>query len=257
MKKIPIFINNFNLLTWPRAMADSLSRVPENEVVFIDNASTYQPLLDYYATCPYRVIRLRDNCGPWAGWQEGIIQKVMDEGGWFGDRIYAYTDPDMDLSSVPVDVVQFLVSGLLTEDRVKKCGLGLEIRDVDDTPVRNEVVFHQERYWSKRYEKDGRFFEAGIDTTFACYKSIGEHGERTYRLEHLHLRADRPYVARHLPWYVNAGNVTEEYLNYLRIARHWASYGVLLRKTNILPNCRNANDELNPGYVPWPFAQMK
>ena len=48
---IPIIINNRNLLTWPKAMVERISRYEGvGDIIIVDNGSTYEPLLDWYAT---------------------------------------------------------------------------------------------------------------------------------------------------------------------------------------------------------------
>ncbi len=89
-----VFITNRNYFTWPRNMAAKL--VSENhEVTFIDNGSTYTPLLDYYSTCGLNVIRLDNSLGNRAPWAAGIVTAL--------DEPYVASDPDYDLSMVPSD----------------------------------------------------------------------------------------------------------------------------------------------------------
>ncbi len=46
--KIPIIINNFNLLTWPSKMLDVCKTFEDvGDLIIIDNNSTYEPLLVY------------------------------------------------------------------------------------------------------------------------------------------------------------------------------------------------------------------
>ena len=43
------------------------------EPVFIDNASTYQPLLDYYKNCKYETVLLNQNFGHTVIWDAEIL----------------------------------------------------------------------------------------------------------------------------------------------------------------------------------------
>ena len=56
-------------------------------------------------------------------------------------------------------------------------------------------------------------FKAPIDTTFAVYKPYfkGEFID----IQQLYLRTGFPYSVRHLPWYVDNNNLTEEELTGL------------------------------------------
>ena len=71
------------------------------DIIIVDNNSTYEPLLEWYATNPCEVIRLNENMNQSAPWLIGIPF----------DRKYEYyvvTDPDLDLSNVPKDCLNVL-----------------------------------------------------------------------------------------------------------------------------------------------------
>ena len=68
-KDIPIIINNFNRLTTLIQLTDSLTSRGYTRIYILDNASTYPPLLAYYQTCPFTVIRLKENLGFKALWK--------------------------------------------------------------------------------------------------------------------------------------------------------------------------------------------
>lgn len=210
MSTIPVYINNYNQLATVRAMVAYLLRVPQVEPVIVDNASTYPPLLEWYAECPVRVVRLDCNLGPLGVWSSGVDLHASD---YFG-----VTDPDLDLSGIPVDCVEILCGGLDRYDDVKKCGLSLEIDDLPDTPVAARAREYEAKYWQVR--RDNAFYLANIDTTFAMYRgtraSWGGYGPA--------LRADRPYTARHRPWYVTPDSVTDEDLYYWEHCKGGVSY---------------------------------
>ena len=85
--KIPVIINNRNLLTWPKAMVRDLSKWEGiGDIYIVDNGSTYEPLLEWYATKPCEVISLGVNAGHQAPWLCGLVQKL-------GEPYYAVTDP--------------------------------------------------------------------------------------------------------------------------------------------------------------------
>jgi len=67
-KRIPIIINNFNRLTYLKELIQSLEQRGYSNIYIIDNLSTYQPLLDYYESCRYRIFRLKKNLGSYALW---------------------------------------------------------------------------------------------------------------------------------------------------------------------------------------------
>ncbi|MGH9200229.1 MAG: hypothetical protein ACRD2A_03225 [Vicinamibacterales bacterium] len=124
---------------------------------------------------------------------------------------YVVTDPDLSMEGCPHDVLEVLADGLRTFPWARKAGVGLEIDDIPaGYPSRDLILRIEREYWTNRL--DQRFFRAAVDTTFALYRAgvdppLGPA-----------VRADRPYVARHLPWYVTSSNLDEEERHYLRTA---------------------------------------
>lgn len=193
---IPIFINNRDRLTMTRQLAEQCSRLEGiSEVVIIDNASTYPPLLDWYASCPYKIHRLKKNIGPRGLWHVGAP-----------DTYFVNTDSDLDIGKVPKGVLRILKEGLDWFPKMLKAGLSLEINDIPDNyPLKHLVLQHETGNW-EQFIGDHRFHLAGIDTTFALYRPRAEWGGYGPAL-----RLKRPYTARHLPWYMVEEDEEETY----------------------------------------------
>jgi len=176
------FIITYNRLHLPVNMAKFLSD-HDIDPVFVDNNSDYPPLLEYYKTTPYEVIRMRENYGYKVVWEQNLLSRLNITGN------YIVTDPDLYLSRVPDDFLAVLEQGLIKYPEYDKCGLSLEINDVPATsfsPVEWETQFWQ-------HPLDSRYFKAPVDTTFALYK-VPYHSFKA-------LRTNRPYTAKHMPWY--------------------------------------------------------
>jgi hypothetical protein len=203
------FIIMFNRLTWPRKMAEFLSDTG-CEVILVDNASTYPPLLEWYDSCPYKVYRLQENYGHLVLWGSGIINN-------YKDRHYIVTDPDLDLSGVPHDYVDFLMKGFLHEE-VVKVGLSLRVNDLPVNEFTRRIVEHEERHW-RALQEDG-FYAASVDTTFAIYDRERMLGQQVY----WSLRSPEPYMARHLPWYLGLGQIPFEELYYMTKATEVSTF---------------------------------
>jgi hypothetical protein len=183
-------IINFNRLTLPKNMAEWLA-AHGCTPVFIDNGSDYPPLLEYYALCPFEVIRLGANYGHTVLWQDSIQQTLH---AIVGDDRYIVTDPDLDLTGVPADFLKVMHRGLDLYAIYDKCGLSLEINDLPATEEGNLVRTRFElKYWMKPL--DEMYYHADTDTTFAMYRE----GVKVYSINGI--RTNRPYTARHLPWY--------------------------------------------------------
>ncbi len=205
---IPIYINNRNRLTTTRALVDYVQHIPQTMPILVDNDSDYPPLLEWYKACGVNVIQLR-NVGPRAPWtlRHALMRDCL---------YYVVTDSDLDLTGVPLDMLDVLREGLERyPDRIK-CGLSLEIEDLPERFASTRVIRRwEQKYWLKRV--GARWWDAGVDTTFALYRS-----GRDWPGIFPSLRADRPYTARHVPWYRLD---TEEERYYARHANpEWATW---------------------------------
>lgn len=165
-----------------------------HEVIFIDNASTWEPLLDWYESCPFEV-RRQENIGPSA-----TINRLWRT----EEEPYVMTDPDYDLSMVPSDWPEVLLEGLNRFPGLPKCGLSFDLSRV---PQENYAYPYVERMCPKDNPEcglmltwggmhpAGDFMNYAIDTSFAIYKPktpfvIGG------------LMKVRPYTGLHLPFHV-------------------------------------------------------
>lgn len=202
---IKAFVIMFNRFTWPKAMCEFLA---DNgcEVILIDNGSTYQPLLDWYAACPYKVHRLpaATEQAHKTPWTSGIIGSVKD------DR-YIVTDHDLDLSGLPNDFLDVLNEGLETND-VIKCGLSLRIDDLPKNALTDKVVKYESGFW--RHRTPNGFYLAAVDTTLALYDAR-KTAVATDKEFFNAVRTPEPYTARHLPWYNTPETLTDEERFYL------------------------------------------
>jgi hypothetical protein len=189
------------------------------EILIVDNASTYMPLLAWYETCPYRVLKIDQNIGHTAAWTLAVQREISTD-------LYVVSDPDLGLSGCPADTLGYLAAELLKQPARGKVGLSLEIADyTPDLPFYSVNARIEASYW--RTLKDGVWL-APVDTTFAIYhKSIMNE----YRI--CGVRTDRPYTARHLPWYVR--DPDEEFAHYLANASDSSSFKVHLPKMKRAP----------------------
>lgn len=201
---IPVFIICFERIKDLKSLVTKLEEIGIKKIVFIDNDSTYKPLIDYLSTTPYQVLSLQRNIGHTSPWELGIIRTLIPYG------YYIVTDPDV----LPTDAC---LSGKPVEHMLKihkkypayqKVGFGLKIDDLPDHyPLKREVIEWEKQFWKTEIEPG--IYEAGVDTTFALYKP----GTFLYTL-HPSLRTGEPYTARHMPWYANPEKQTEEDIHY-------------------------------------------
>ena len=206
----PVHIISYNLLTPLVKLIDDVAKLAGvGDIVIHDHASTYPPLLDWYSSpaCPAQVVRHRENRGPLTLWEHGTLS---------GRYHHIVTDSDLDVSGIPQDALEVLHAGLNEWPDVIKCGLSLELDDLPDTVEMEVIRRHEGQYWRERC---GRFWSAAVDTTFAMYRP--ERGWGGYKPA---LRTDKPYTARHVPWYWDPQNLTDEqryYLSQTSIGTWW------------------------------------
>lgn len=212
--KIPVIINNCNLLTWTRAMIERIYRYNDvGEVIIIDNGSTYQPLLEWYETNPCRIIRTA-NVGHKAPWITGEVKELTKD-----HEYYVVTDPDLDLSGTPDDTLQYLQEKLV-ESELPKLGLMLDLQ-----AVKPDMLYHRYLHWYERGRRmsspiiNDVMTRLTVDTTFAIYPAACQQ----YFVGGGSVMP--PYQAKHMPWLYTRETIKEdpEYQYYLDHASPSAS----------------------------------
>lgn len=213
-KDIPIIINNYNQLDYLKLLLDSLEKRGYDNIVILDNDSTYPPLLEFYKTTPHRVIYLGRNYGYLALWKSGVYKE-------FNKSYFVYTDPDLCIDEkCPDDFMDYFLKIMLKHPFTSKVGFSLRIDDLPDHfELKDKVIDWESQYWVK--EVDPGVYSAAVDTTFALYRPFTKNGATL--LEH-HLRVGKPYSMHHLPWYVDMNNLSDNmkyYISHTKQQTHW------------------------------------
>ena len=194
----PVFIPVRDRVTPLRLVVDWLERAGHQDIWLVDNASTYEPLLAYLNASPHHVVRLTHNFGHRSPWLSGAVQRHAR------NQYFVVTDPDvLPDDDCPLDAVEHFRDLLDRYPDLHKAGFGLRIDDLPD----HYALAAQVRAWERRFWTDERepgVYRADIDTTFALYRPMRRH------LESQAVRTGAPYVARHLPWYVDSADLPEE-----------------------------------------------
>lgn len=209
----PIIINNYNRLEYLVLQIEALRERGYENIYIIDNASTYEPLFEYYRNEKLRVFYLDSNVGYLALWRTPI-------GSLFTQNYYVYTDPDViPVADCPADFMSLFFSLLEAASAIRKAGFGLKIDDLPEhNPLRDQIISHESQFW--RRPVDAIIYAAPIDTTFALYRprSIGGWWLPAYRTAGV-------YIARHAPWYEDPEALTEEGLFHRAASvggTHWS-----------------------------------
>jgi hypothetical protein len=180
-----------------------LERHRYERIILVDNASTYPPLLEFFARTPHEVVRLSENFGPHRSiWGTNVREQYIR------GRYYVVTDSDVvPDTQCPGDAVEYFHWALNRFPSFAKAGFGLHI---DDLPEHNELAETIRRreywFWVRRFSLN--LYQAPIDTTFALYRPDSAFTLRPA------IRTGAPYLARHQPWYIDSKNRTEEEAYY-------------------------------------------
>jgi len=216
--KIPIIINNRNLLTWPSQMVEICKTFDEvGDIIIVDNKSTYEPLLEWYKTNPCEII-YSENYGQSCPWVLNLPNKL-------GSEYYVVTDPDLDLSQTPKDCLIYIREKLEKYTEYSKIGLSLYNWEVpQDSPYHHFLKTWSIVNWDSNSVIDGLLTNQLIDTTFGMYNiNKGPNSGKN-------CSTFTPYSARHIPWEITNDTIMDmknknfEYFYYLSNATNASSY---------------------------------
>jgi len=202
---IPVFIISFDRLSYLEKLIASLERAGASNIHIIDNASTYPPLLEYYKKTPYDVIYVGENLGARVFWKSGLFDRYRND-------FYAVTDSDLELiPECPDDLIETLFETLRKYPFVRKAGVSLKIDDLPDDTELGAGVREWESQFFKAPIKGANAYYASVDTTLAVYLPDNLAGGIPFLRA---IRCATPYQARHLPWYKEKDDLTEEDIYY-------------------------------------------
>lgn len=204
VRQLPIFINCRDRVTCLSKLVEWLLAAGYQNLILLDNASTYQPLLVYYERVrseQVRVVRLEENLGHTALWASGMLE-LLDV-----RTPYVYTDPDvLPTEDCPSHFLQEFVRILGAHPGIRKVGAALRYEDItfpDKKRVQvSEASFYQIPLGDEAYV-------ANVDTTFALYRNV-----RFYHRGPA-IRLAGCYTFRHLPWYYDYDHLPEDEQYYL------------------------------------------
>jgi len=203
----PVFIICRDRLTCLVGLLDWLESVGHaDEVYLMDNDSTWPPLLEFYETTRHTVLHSEVNAGHKVGWSSGWLKQYVRR------RPFIVTDPDLlPVDECPDDAVAVMAETLAAVPNTRKVGFSLKIDDIPDHfPSKQGAIDWETRYWSD-WDKDAGAWVAPIDTTFALYApwALRRFGYTPS------FRLPEPYTMRHLPWYLDPADLSEEDVYYM------------------------------------------
>lgn len=217
---IPVYIVVRDLVDAPRRMVEQVHELRDGLPIVIDCASTNPKCIEWMNSLSSPVYHTQ-NYGVHAPWDGGFILDKFHHAKRFGSSYYVVTDGDLDLSGVPNDVLTRMRGILNERGDVHKVGLSIEIRDIPDGPDKESILGFENKYWINR---DDAGWKADCDSAFCMYRA-GDSW-RGYEC----IRLDRPYTARHVPWYWNIDNLPDDAKWYIEhIDPQYSTWGTKLR----------------------------
>lgn len=183
----PVYIVCRDRLKDLRRLIEWLERAQHRNIILLDNASTWPPLLEYLNASRHEVRWLGGNLGSHALWNAGMAPR---------DERFVLTDCDIVPTEwCPLDAMAHL-HRLMDEHRRPKVGLGLYL---DDVPADMPSLGWERQLVSRETQtvvSGCAVFDSLIDTTFALY-------EAGSAFQYEALRTGHPYQARHMSaaWY--------------------------------------------------------
>jgi len=232
LKPIPIFIISHNRLGVLQQSIESYyaNIVTPIQLIIHDNASTYPPLLEYLSELEKNgatIYRHPEN-PPLDQMFLNVAATIAD---WLSKNdadFYIVTDPDVTLDCTNPDILEFYAWLLQQLPDVVVVGPMLRIDDIPEFyPKRDRVIKkHMAQFWShlprtvawKR--RCYHILPCPIDTTFGMYRA-----DYPWQRWNLGIRTYAPYSAKHLDWYIDPANPSEDQVFYSQTARadiaHW------------------------------------
>lgn len=218
---IPIFIICKDRVTVLQKCIASYEKLGDVEIIIIDNGSTYPPMLEWQLQCPYKIYR-NQPAGTTADISESVGNIIEH---WYKTNdspYYIVTDPDIELESPSPKLLEYYADILDKEWTAMVVGPMLRIDDIPDHFCLKEEMkaSHILQFWHKTpiEYKESKLQKASIDTTFGMYR-------KGYKFRRLSpgIRVYEPYMARHLDWYIDTSNLTDEQEYYMAHASEVSS----------------------------------
>ena len=241
MEMIPIFIITCDRLEMLKKSIESYYACIETpfKIVICDQGSTFKPMVRYLKFLGSNGMvevywRGKVNAGQKRNLarDNGMIAEVVEK--YFKGKPktnYIVTDPDIMLDNANSDILELYSKILDFMPSVDVVGPMLRIDDIPDYyPLKKKLLnnskhrkFHMSTVHLFAYKGTWvKYIFAKIDTTFGMYRAGAPWG----RLKQ-GVRTFKPYWAKHLDWYVDPANLTDDQKYYMHRASrnaHWSKW---------------------------------
>jgi len=211
------------------------------EIILLDQESTYPGMIEWLEEKKkedIRVFHLKNTEPTYSNKfpaLRGPVSAVCDE---MNSPYYVLTDPDIMFENIDGDILEFYTYFLKTHPGYEAIGPMLVIDDIPDYyPFKAEAIKRHTPFWqaSGKYSVIGKpklikfrkkiiqYQVSPIDTTFAL-RPVDTRPVYTP----VAVRTRTPYTAKHLDWYIDPDNLSEDQKYYIKTSlthkgiSHWA-----------------------------------
>lgn len=223
MYNTPIIIINRDRFYPLIEQVEVFNRKGYNNIIVIDNQSTYKPLLEWYKESKIDVFYndlVSNSCRAF----DELIQIDHPKFTSIIKDWYIFNDSDIiPLDTVPNNFIEDLVNYSKKYNK-SKVGMSIKIDDIDLNYHLNKWVYdYESTYWTNGIEDNGIFlYPHPIDTTLAIHSP----GTRPIWSSDT-LRVGEPYIVKHAPFYYDPERLPEDEKHYLsrmnKSSSNWSS----------------------------------
>jgi len=235
---IPIFVISSDRL---KSLKESIQSYHDYikadfKIVIIDFGTSYKPTLEYLKHLEDKGIKVYWNKKiSYKGALNNIRPIIQDYFKTHPKSNYVVTDPDIALDNVEGDILSVYSHLLESLYEIATVGPMLRIDDIPDCyPLKNrllsnslETVYNRRRVKTILYKnKVIKYIIVKIDTTFGMRRAGADFWRNKWGA-----RVLSPYAARHLDWYLDPKNLTEDQRYYISHAsRRISTWNNVLRR---------------------------
>ncbi len=226
--KIPIFIIvHDRVMVLKRCVASIVNQITTPiEIIFHNVASTFPECLEYLKEMEemgYRVYHSKVNN------HKSVISTINTYLKQHPKCLYyVLTDPDIELDNVSGDILDFYIWLNRKYGNDLVVGPMLRIDDIPNYYPKKKLAIqkHMAQFWHKKPQpitwkgKQYNIQHSPIDTTFQL-----AHRSSIIKFPRLGIRCYTPYSARHLDWYIDPNNMTDDQKYYSKNALKTAHWG--------------------------------
>jgi GT2 family glycosyltransferase len=224
IKQTPIIILNRDRFHPLVEQVNVLKSKGYDNIIIIDNQSTYEPLLEWYKTSGVDVFHNDIVPNSHLAFKDLINAGHPKFTALLNDW-YVYNDGDIiPMNDIPDTFIDDLIYFAKKYNKTK-VGMSIKIDDIDRSYPLNEWVYgYESTYWTNGIldESGVELYPHPIDTTFAVHApgTMPEWSNNT-------LRVGVPYVVKHAPFYYNPEALPEDEKYYLehmnKNSSNWSS----------------------------------